>query len=174
MSKKTDAVKYTFRVSVRPEDPYRLRTFSVTERRRTGTAAELRNCRCADERARVRRLHAHWGLDHHFSDVETPAAVQLAWLERKDDGVWVACAPDMDAGNSYQELRRGVALLKKLGNTVRRHIGAGTVSDGVFADPDVVLAALRHSRDFIEIERFELEGLRYWVETCAELSGRGA
>lgn len=161
--KKTDpVVKHTFQVHERPEGPYRLRTLSVVARRRTPVSAELRDCRSIEERAA--------GLDHHFTDIPDPAAVRVAWLEREEDGVWLTCSPDVDAGESYLEIRRGLELLEKLGKVVRRHLGQRTVTDATFADPSTVIAALRRSNIFVEVEPFAIERRRYWVETCPSLA----
>lgn len=158
----------TFHLSVRPEGPHRIRILNVEKRLRTRVSAQLRDCAGAAERRRFHDMQ-NWGIDHYFDTLSSEGgAVRIAWLEyQDDDGHWVSCTPDVDAGDQFSELQRGLQLLQKLGEVIERRLGHMNrkPTDASFTDPDIVFDALRNSKTFVEVERFEVERRGYWLET---------
>lgn len=148
----------TFYLSTQNDGSKRYRTLHVAYRKRTRTAAK-------------QTVH-DFGVDCHFAPLpESDGAVRLCWLEYRDEeGHWIACQPDIDAGDQYTLLRQGMDLLHKMGDTIERKRGRPNraPTDSTFADPGLVIQALRDSRKFIEIERFEVDHLGYWIETIYE------
>jgi hypothetical protein len=157
----------TFHMSVRSEGTGRLRILNVQKRHRTRVSTELRECDDGVERRRFRDMQ-HWGVDYYFAPLPAQGkAVRIVWAEyQDDDGRWVATIPDVDIGDQFSELRRGMELLQKIGEVIERRIGHMNrkPTDSSFSDPDVVLDALRHSTMFVEVERFEVEHRGYWLE----------
>lgn len=173
-TEKTSGLKNTFYVSVRPEGPYRVRNLTVAVRRRTSITSDIRACDCAEIERHLKKLQKQWGLDHRFVEHAGAASLRIEWLEHQDaDGSWVACGPEIDAGEQYTELVRGLELLRAIGAVVERTRDEDPITDETFSNPDVVIAALRRSRKCIEVERFAIDRAAYWVETVAALAAEG-
>lgn len=156
----------TFYVSLRPEGKHRVRTLHVAMRKRI----EVRRGRTGAAKS----IH-FFGIDSHFEKLpKSDAALRIVWLEHKDEhGRWRACSPDIDAGDQYSAMARGLEVLTAIGSMVERRMGHHNrpPSDTTFSDPSLVLHALRHSRDFVEIEPFRLDERIYWIQT-AEMAAR--
>lgn len=161
----------TFHLSTKVDGSKRYRTLHVAYRKRTKTATQLRASTADDIRGRIKDA-IHFGIDCHFLPLAlSDGAVRLCWLEyRDDDGHWIACQPDIDAGDQYTLMRKGMELLQKMGDTIERKRGRPNrgLTDSTFENPGLVVQALRDSRKFIEIERFEVDRVGYWIETVYE------
>lgn len=170
--KKTTDVA-TFHTSIRPEGTGRLRIISVQIRHRTRVATQLKESDAGSERRRFHDMQ-HWGVDYYFAPLPSEGkAVRIAWTEHQDnEGRWVSADPDVDTGDQFSELQRGMELLQKMGEVIERRIGHMNrkPTDASFADPDVVLDALRHSTTFVEVERFEVNHRGYWLEPLSLFS----
>jgi len=162
----------TFHHHVRPEGDHRLRILTIENRARIAVAGGLRNARDEADRLRFRDLQ-YWGIDYHFDPVPSGGAVQISWLEYLDGGgAWVAAAPDIDTGDRYSELQRGLDLLVRIGDVIQRYDGHPNrvPTDATFEKPSKVIDALRNSRKFVEVERFEVDRRGYWLEAVPGLS----
>lgn len=159
----------TFHLTVRPEGQYRVRTLHVAIRGRVNVASELRACQSEDHRARLQRTQ-YWGIDTHYVPQVDGAAIRIQWLEQQGaDGQWEAATPDIDAGEQYEELKRGLELLRKVGMVAERRRREPT--NRTFYDPNAVVRNLRRSRLFVEVERFEGDARQsYWIETVPALA----
>lgn len=167
--KKTSADLFTFRVTICADGANRVRTLTVTERHRMHVPTKLRSCEKEAERD-VLKVAQHWGIDYAFEPRRDAASVRLEWLEHLVDGEWVACPPDVDPGNRYEEIARGLQLARRVGLQIKRR----TPTDETFANPNVVISALRRSSKFIEVERFEVEHNSYWIEAIPSLADGAA
>lgn len=169
MTKKTPGVN-TFHVSLGPERDYRVRTLSVTQRRRVHVESAMQ-CSTRGEYRLLKQAH----VDYHFEKFLDPAAVRLHWTEHRDSaGRWTAGALEVDAGDGFDELKLGLELLETIGRVVERKRGKRIPTDCTFADPAVVIAALRNST-FVEVERFSVDRHAYWIQAVPMLAeGRAA
>lgn len=159
----------TFRITVRPERDTRVRTLTISERHRMHVPTRLRTCESKVERE-VLKVADHWGIDYAFEPRPDAAAVRLQWLEHQVDGQWVPCRPDVDAGARYEEISRGMDLLRQVGQQLQRR----APTDETFDDPEAVVSALRRSRKFVEVERFDVEHNTYWIEAIPALADGAA
>jgi hypothetical protein len=164
----------TFHVSIADDEhcvDKRYVTLDVTYRKHTKLARALRDARTEHHRTSL-RMARRFGIESFFDTLPSDdGTVKICWLEYRDeDDQWIACQPDIDIGDQVSLMRRGMALLEKMGSVIARRAGHPNrpISDETFADPDVVVSALRQSRMFTEIERHELDRRGYWIGTAAE------
>lgn len=154
----------TFHVSITPDGPYRVRTLSVSIRRKTKMSPKERELR--DSIGRTMRFYE---VTHHFDTLPGETAVKISWLEYHDDeeGNWVAAAPEIDVGDQLSSIERGLLMLQEIGKIVMRKAGRAnrSITDATFADPAFVLRALRRSRSCTEVELWEVQRRQYWIES---------
>lgn len=144
----------TFRLAEAVDGDYRVRTLDIAIRRRVRVMRASRSSLDTD------------GLDYVFHPTDD-LTVRLSWLEYDDAGCRRACAPDIDLGGGFDLLVRGADLLSEIGEIVQRRLGHARArpTDDTFADPDVVLDALRHSRLCVEVERYVVDERKVWIES---------